>query len=38
MATSSFTDHIVVNNPKLLEDYVAHMEELEKNPFLDNCQ
>ena len=31
MPTSSITDPIEINNPKFLEDYVAHMEESAKN-------
>ena len=31
MPTSSITDPIEINNPKFLEDYVAHMEECAKN-------
>jgi len=32
MATSTLIDNIVVNNPKLLEDYVAFMEAQENAP------
>lgn len=32
MATSSITENIRVNNPKVIEEFLDAMEELEKNP------
>ncbi|MBQ9609048.1 MAG: hypothetical protein IJV15_06335 [Lachnospiraceae bacterium] len=32
MATSSILDHITINNPKVIEDYINAMEESANRP------